>query len=82
MEKNFENFDMEQVKQLASSDAGRQLLTLLQQQHSAQMQQAMDSFQSGNLEQAQRSLAAFMADPKTKALLKQLQEEQNGRNGR
>ena len=82
MEKKIDDFSMQEAMRLANSKAGKELLALLQQQHGNTFQSVMDSAKSGDLEQAKRSLAAFMADPKTKALLKQMQEGQNGRNGR
>ena len=42
------------------------------------MHSAVSSAQSGDMEAVKRSMAAFMSDPKAKALLKKLQEEQHG----
>lgn len=82
MQKKTDDFSMQEAMRLANSDLGKQLIALFQEQHGAQYQNVMNSARTGDLEQAKRSLAAFMDDPKTKALLKQLQEGQNGRNGR
>lgn len=82
MEQKFEGFDMQEAMRLANSDAGKQLMTMLKNQQNSTMQSVMDSVKNGDMEQAKRSLSAFMADPKTKALLEKLQEESNERNGR
>ncbi len=82
MEKKMDGFDMQEAMRLANSDIGKQLITMLKNQQNNPMQTVMDSVKNGDMEGAKRSLSAFMEDPKTKALLKQLQEEQYGRNGR
>ena len=82
MQKKFDDFSMQEAMRLANSDVGKQLIALFQEQHGAQYQTVMNSAKTGDLEEAKRSLADFMSDPKTQALLRQLQEGQNGRNGR
>ena len=77
MEKNFAEFSMEDVKKLAQSDTGRQLMALLSTRES-DMNAAMASAREGDMEAAKRALTSFMADPQTQALLRQLQEEQHG----
>ncbi len=81
MEKNYNDFNIREARRFANSDAGKQLMALLKDQHGGQMQAVMDNVKSGNIEQAMQSLATFMEDPKTKMLLKQLQEVPNERNG-
>ena len=78
MEKNNGNFSMDDVKRLAQSDAGKQLMALLQSSHSATGDAIRSSAQAGNMEQAQQALRAFLADPRAQALLRQLEEDQNG----
>lgn len=82
MQKNFDEFSIQEAMRLANTELGQQLIALMQNQHSATFQNVMDSAKTGNLEQAKRSLSAFLADPQTKVLLQQLQEAQNGRNGK
>lgn len=81
MQKNFDELSMQEAMRLAGTDTGRALIAMFQQEHGDQVQTVMDSMRSGNMEQAKQALAAFMADPRTQAMLKQM-EEQNGRNGR
>ena len=76
MKKKSENFDPKEIRRLANSDAGKQLMAMLKHQHGDQMQQVMDSMKKGDIQQAQKALSAFMADPRTSALIKQLEEEQ------
>ncbi len=78
MEKNDRNFSMEEVKRLANSDAGRQLLALLQGSHAADANAAASSAQSGDMEKARQALSSLLSDPRAQALLQQLQEERHG----
>lgn len=78
MEKNNGNFSMDDVKRLAQSDAGKQLMALLQNSHSATGDVIRSSAQSGDMEQAKKALRAFLSDPQAQSLLRQLEEEQNG----
>ena len=71
MEKNFSEFSMEDVKKLAQSDTGRQLMAMLSARGS-EMDAAMASARQGDMEAAKHALSAFMADPQTQALLKKL----------
>lgn len=82
MEKNFHDFDPQEVMKLANSDIGKQLMQLFQANHSAQTKAVMDNVKAGNMEQAKQAIAAFMADPQTQALIKKMQEDSHGRNGR
>lgn len=79
MQKKFDDFSVQEAMRLANTDAGRQLTALFQQQQGGAFP---NTGTDADIEQIKRSLAAFMKDPKAKALLRQLQEEQNGRNGR
>ena len=78
MEKNNGNFSMEEIKRLAQSDAGRQLMALLESNHGATSDAVRSSIQSGDMEQAKNALSAFLSDPKAKALLHQLEENSHG----
>ena len=78
MEKKYEDFDIQEAMRLAGTDVGKQLMAMLKSSHGSQMQQAMDSMKRGDMAQAKQALSAFMADEKTQALLKQLQEERHG----
>ena len=68
MNKNSGNFSAEDVKKFAQSDAGRQLMALLQQKDSAAVRQA----QAGNYEDAMKRLSAVLDSPEAKRLLKEL----------
>lgn len=78
MDKNFPQISPQQLKQLASSPAAQRLMAMLQQEHSAAMDSAISGAQNGDMAAVQRSLAAFLSDPKAKEMLKKIQEEQHG----
>lgn len=73
MQKNSQNFSMHDAMRLANSDAGQQLLKLLQQSDSNALQQAADLAAAGDYRKASASLAALLDSPDVQALLKQLE---------
>lgn len=72
MQKNSQNFSMQEALRLANSDAGQRLLAILKQSDSNQLQQAMDQAAAGNYENAQKSLSSLLASQEVKDLLKEL----------
>ncbi len=72
MQKNSQNFSMQEALRLANSDAGQRLLAILKQSDSHQLQQAMDQVNAGNFESAQKALSSLMASQEVKDLLKEL----------
>lgn len=78
MEKNNGSFSMEEIKKLAQSDAGRQLMAMLASNHGDTSDRVRSSMASGDMEQAKKALSAFLSDPKAQALLRQLEEEKHG----
>lgn len=82
MRKNFDEFSTQEAMRLAQTQAGQQLLSHLQATHTDQMQQAMQQAKTGDYKAAMQSLSTFLSDPKTQALLRQLQEADHERNGR
>ena len=78
MEKNNGNFSMDDIRRMAQSDAGRQLMQLLESRHGDASETVRSSMQSGDMEQAKKALSAFLSDPKAQALLRQLEEQNHG----
>ena len=78
MQNNNGNISMDEIKRLAQSEAGKQLMAMLDSQHRNTSDTIRSSVQSGDLEQAKKAISAFLSDPKAQALLKQLEEERNG----
>ncbi len=72
------NFSPEQAMRLAQSDAGQQLLSLLQQTQGEKLRYAMDQASAGDMAQVQKAMQELMRDQKAQALLKKLQEQSNG----
>ncbi len=75
---NFDEISRQRILQMASSPAGQQLMQLLRSDHSKTMEAVTQKAEAGQMDQAKAALAALMADPKAMALLRQLQEEQDG----
>jgi hypothetical protein len=72
MQKNSEDFSMQEALRLAKSPAGQQLLAMLRRTDSGQLQQAMDQAAAGNLSQASQTLSALLSSGEAQALLDEL----------
>ena len=72
MQKNSQDFSMQEVMRLAKSPAGQQLLAMLQSTDSNKMQQAADLAAAGNYEQAAKKLQGVLSSPEAQELMKQL----------
>jgi hypothetical protein len=77
MDQNNGNFSVEDIKKLAGSDVGRQLMAMLTENHGDTANAVRRSMASGDTDQARQALSKFLSDPKAQALLRQLE----GRNG-
>lgn len=78
MQKNSDNFSMQDALRLANSDAGQQLLALLKQEHGTQLQRAIDQAGAGEYEQVQKTLGSFLSSPQAQELLRQLGGNKHG----
>lgn len=78
MEKNADQFSMQEAMRLAQSDAGKQLLALLKKENGAALQQAMDQASTGDYEQVKKTMTSLLASPEAQALLRQLGGNGNG----
>ena len=78
MEKKYDGFSMQEAMRLAQSDAGKELLQILQQKHGTAAKTAMDRAKEGDLKQAQQAIQGLLSDPKVQMLLQQLKEEPHG----
>ena len=74
MQKNSQNFSMQEALRLANSDAGQRLLALLRQNSDPGIRQAMTEAMAGDYTKAKDSLAGLMASPQVRQLLKELED--------
>ena len=74
MQKNSQNFSMQEALRLANSDAGQRLLALLRQSNDPGLRQALSEAAGGDYAKAKDSLAALMASPQIRQLLKELED--------
>lgn len=63
---------MEKAMQLARSPQGQQLISMLQKNHSAVLNQAMKQASQGDYAQAQKLLSTLLSDPEAQKLINQL----------
>ena len=72
MQKNSQDFSMQEAMRLANSPAGQQLLELLKHSDAEKMQQAASQAAAGDYANAAQTLSALLASPEAQALMKQL----------
>ena len=72
MQKNSENFSVQEAMRLAKTPAGQQLLALLQQADGNALQKIAAQAAVGNLKQASESLSSLLSTPEAQNLMKEL----------
>ena len=72
MQKNSENFSIQEAMRLAGTPAGQELLNLLRRGDTSQSQQAAQLASTGDYAQAQQLLKGFLQNPEVQQLLSQL----------
>lgn len=72
MQKNNQNFSMEEVMRLAKSPAGQQLIAMLKKQDNTKLEQAAAQAKTGDYSQASQTLSTMLSSPEAQRLLKEL----------
>jgi len=72
MQKKSEDFSMEEAMRLAQSPAGQELIAMLRRTDSGQLQQIVNTAQSGNVSQAGQMLQKMLSSPEGQKLLREL----------
>lgn len=72
MQKNSQDFSIQDAVRAAQSEAGQQLLSLLRQSDPQALQRAMQYAAAGDLAKAKSTLDSLMASEEAKKLAKQL----------
>lgn len=72
------NFSMEDIKRMASSDAGKKLFQLLQQQNPQQLNNAMQQASVKDYEAAKNTISSLLSSEQVLQLLKQMGGGNNG----
>ena len=72
MQKNSQNFSMQEALRLANSDAGQRLLALLKDSDSRSVAQASQMAAQGDYAGAGKALQDILNTPQVQALLRQL----------
>lgn len=70
----FQNYSKEHLMAMAQSDAGKKLLALLQQNNSAQLQEAMNQAAAGNYDQVKDTLSSVLHNEQAQKLLKEMRD--------
>lgn len=77
MNKNSDNFSMQEAIRLAQSDAGQQLFALLREQNGTAVDQAMTMAAAGDYTQARQALSSLLSSPQVRAMLEQMGRKSN-----
>ena len=72
MQKNSQDFSMQEALRLASTPAGQQLLAMLQGDTSGQLQQVTAAAAAGDYTKASQALGQLLSSPEAKKLLEEL----------
>jgi hypothetical protein len=72
MQKNSDNFSMQDALRLAQSEKGQQLFAMLKAQNGDAMNKAMEQAATGNYDQVKDTLSALLSSPQLRAMLEQL----------
>ena len=72
MQKNNEDFSVQQAIQLAQSPAGKELMAMLRRENNAQLQTVASQAAAGDYESAKKALLPLLNSPEVQALIKQL----------
>jgi len=78
MKKKSQDFSMKEAQRLANTPEGQQLMRLLQQRDSGQLQKAMEAANTGNYKAAGDFLGSLLSSPEAQQLIQQL----GGEHGR
>lgn len=78
MKKKSEGFSMEDAYRLAQSDAGKQLIALLQSQNSDTIDKAVAQANAGDTDAAQQTLSQLLRSPQIRTLMEQLRRDSDG----
>ncbi len=72
MQKNSQDFSMDEIMRMAKSPAGQQLIALLKQKDTGALEQAVSQAKSGDYSQASKTLSAMLSSPEAQKLMKEL----------
>lgn len=64
MEKNSQNFSMEEAMQIAKSPAAQQLISMLKQTNGKELQKAMDLASAGDMKNASQIIRSILSADK------------------
>ena len=72
MDNHSSKFSIQDAMRMANTDAGKQLLNLLQQSNSEALNKAMAQANAGDYNNLSQTLAPLLASPEVQKLLKQM----------
>lgn len=70
----FQGFSAEKAMALAQSEAGKKLLSMLQETNGDQLRKAMEQAAAGDYEQVKKTVSSLMRSQEAQALLEEMRE--------
>ena len=77
MNKNSDNFSMQEAMRLAQSEAGQQLFAMLREQNGTAIDHAMTMAAAGDYTQVKQTLSSLLSSPQVRAMLEQMGRKPN-----
>ena len=74
MNLNEQSISKEKAMELANSDAGKKLLSYLQQSKGEELKKAMALAATGNIEEIKKAMSSLLSDQQAQALFNRLKE--------
>ena len=78
MQKNSEDFSVQEAMRLAKTPAGQQLIALLQQEKGDKLQDIIRLARTGNMQAAGNALQQILSSSDAQKLVKKMEEGKNG----
>lgn len=77
MQKNSDNFSIQDAMRLAQSETGQRLFAMLKEQNGGAVDHAMAQAAAGDYDQVKQTLSTLLSSPQIRAMLEQLGRQNN-----
>lgn len=75
MQKNSQNFSMQEVLRLANSQAGQQLMAYFKENNPDQLKQLLSQASAGEQKELSKTLSSMLSSPQVQELLRKLEAD-------
>ena len=75
MQKNSQDFSIQEAKRLAQTPEGQRLMAIVQQKDDGKLQKAMEEASAGNYKEAGAILSALLSSPEAQQLIRKMRPD-------